>query len=77
VLVQLTKQAFAFVLDRATGEPIWEIEERPVPQTDVPGEWTAATQPHPTKPPAYDRQGFTEADLVDFTPEILRAPKRP
>lgn len=71
VLVQLTKQSFAFVLDRESGEPIWEIEERPVPQTDVPGEWTAATQPHPTKPPAYDRQGFSEADLVDFTPEIL------
>lgn len=71
VLVQLTKQAFAYVLDRATGEPIWKIEERPVPQTDVPGEWTAATQPHPTKPPAYDRQGVSDADLLNFTPEIL------
>ncbi|MDO9477540.1 MAG: PQQ-binding-like beta-propeller repeat protein [Pseudohongiella sp.] len=71
VLVQLTKQAFAFVLDRTTGEPIWEIKERAVPQTDVPGEWTSPTQPHPTKPPAYDRQGVSDADLVNFTPEIL------
>ena len=75
VLVQLTKQAFAFVLDRATGEPVWPIEERPVPQTDVPGEWTSPTQPHPTQPPAYDRQGFSEADLVNFTPEILAKAK--
>jgi quinoprotein glucose dehydrogenase len=59
------------VLDRATGEPIWEIKERDVPQTDVPGEWTSPTQPHPTKPPAYDRQGVSDADLVNFTPEIL------
>ncbi|HEX6994603.1 MAG TPA: pyrroloquinoline quinone-dependent dehydrogenase [Gammaproteobacteria bacterium] len=72
-LVQLTKQAFAYVLDRETGEPIWPIEERPVPQTDVPGEWTSPTQPFPTKPAAYDRQGFTEDDLVDFTPEIKAA----
>lgn len=71
VLVQLTKQAFAYVLDRETGKPIWKIEERPVPQTDVPGEWTAATQPHPTKPPAYDRQGVSDADLLNLTPEIL------
>lgn len=71
VLVQLTKQSFAYVLDRATGEAIWEINEKPVPQTDVPGEWTSDTQPFPTAPPAYDRQGFQEHDLVDFTPEIL------
>src|SRR5690606_11471673 len=56
-LVQLTKQAFAYVLDRETGEPSWPIEERPVPQTDVPGEWTSPTQPFQTKPAAYDRQG--------------------
>src|SRR5690606_19525910 len=54
-LVQLTKQAFAYAFDRETGEPIWPIEERPVPQTDVPGEWTSPTQPFPTKPAAYDR----------------------
>lgn len=72
-LVQLTKHAFAYAFDRETGEPLWPIEERPVPQTDVPGEWTSPTQPFPTKPAAYDRQGFTEDDLVDFTPEIKAA----
>src|SRR5690606_14023090 len=72
-VVQLTKQAFAYAFNRETGEPLWPIEERPVPQTDVPGEWTSPTQPFPTKPAAYDRQGFTEDDLVDFTPEIKAA----
>lgn len=71
-LVQMTKQAFAYVLDRETGEPVWEMEERAVPESDVPGEWTAETQLFPTKPPAYDRQGFSEDDLIDFTPEIRR-----
>ena len=56
-VVQLTKQAFAYAFDRATGEPLWPIEERPVPTSDVPFEWTAPTQPFPTKPAAYDRQG--------------------
>ena len=51
-VVQLTKSAFAYVFDRTNGQPVWPIEERPVPQTDVPGEWTAPTQPFPTKPPA-------------------------
>jgi len=69
-VAQLTKQAMCFVFDRATGEPVWPIEERPVPQTDVPGERTAATQPFPTKPPAYDQLGITEDDLVDFTPAM-------
>ena len=69
-LVQLTKQGFAYVLDRATGEPVWPIEERDVPQSDVPGERTSPTQPFPTKPPAYDRQGIGEDDLIDFTPEL-------
>ena len=69
-VVQLTKQGFAFVLDRETGEPVWPIEERPVPKSDVPGEWTSPTQPFPTKPAAIERQGVTEDDLVDFTPEI-------
>ena len=66
----ITKQTFTFVFDRRTGEPVWPIEERPVPQTDVPGERTAATQPFPTKPPPYDRQGVDPADLIDFTPEL-------
>ena len=69
-VVQLTKQAFAFVLDRATGRPVWPIEERPVPASDVPGERTARTQPFPTKPPAFDRQGVSVDDLIDFTPEL-------
>jgi quinoprotein glucose dehydrogenase len=69
-VVQLTKQGFVFVLDRATGKPVWPIEERPVPKSDVPGEWTSPTQPFPTKPAAIEVQGLTENDLVDFTPEI-------
>ncbi len=69
-VAQVTKQAFTFVFDRATGEPVWPIEERPVLQTDVPGEWTSPTQPFPTKPPPFDRQGVTVDDLLDFTPEL-------
>ena len=69
-VVQLTKQAFAYVLNRRTGQPVWPMEERPVPQTTVPGEWTAKTQPFPTKPPAFDVQGVTHDDLIDFTPEM-------
>jgi quinoprotein glucose dehydrogenase len=69
-VVQLTKQAFAFVFDRATGRPVWPIEERPVPASDVPGERTARTQPFPTKPPPFDRQGASIDDLIDFTPEL-------
>jgi quinoprotein glucose dehydrogenase len=69
-VAQVTKQAFTYVFDRATGEPVWPIEERPVPQSDVPGEKTSPTQPFPTKPPAFDRQGVTEDDLIDFTPEL-------
>ena len=70
IVVQVTKQAWAYVFDRETGEPIWPIEERPVAQTDVPGERTSPTQPFPTKPLAYDLQGFTLDDLIDFTPEL-------
>ena len=66
----ITKQTFTFVLDRRTGEPVWPIEEQPVAQTDVPGERTAPTQPFPTKPPPYDRQGVDPDDLIDFTPEL-------
>jgi quinoprotein glucose dehydrogenase len=65
-----TKQAFTFVFDRVTGEPVWPIEERPVPQTDVPGERTAPTQPFPTKPAPFDRQGISVDDLIDFTPKL-------
>jgi quinoprotein glucose dehydrogenase len=69
-VVQLTKQSFAFAFDRATGEPLWPIEERPVRASDVPGERASPTQPFPTKPAALDRQGVTEADLIDLTPAI-------
>jgi quinoprotein glucose dehydrogenase len=69
-VAQPTKQAFLYVFDRVTGQPIWPIEERPVAKGDVPGEWYAPTQPFPTKPPAYDRQGVQEGDLIDFTPEL-------
>jgi glucose dehydrogenase len=69
-IVQVTKQAFAYVLDRVTGQPVWPIEERPVPPSTVPGEKAAATQPFPTRPPPFDRQGVTVDDLIDFTPEL-------
>jgi quinoprotein glucose dehydrogenase len=69
-VAQPTKQAWLYVFNRETGEPIWPIEERPVPKGDVPGEWYAPTQPFPTKPPAYDRQGVSTDDLIDFTPEL-------
>ena len=72
-LAQPGKQSFLYVLDRATGVPVWPIEERPVPKGDVPGEWYAPTQPFPTKPPAYDRQGYSESYLNDFTPELHAA----
>jgi quinoprotein glucose dehydrogenase len=69
-VVQLTKQAFAYAFDRTNGEPLWPIEERPVPKSDVPGEWTSPTQPFPTKPAAFDYQGYSPDYLADFTPEI-------
>ena len=69
-VAQPTKQVFLYVFDRETGEPIWPIEEQPVPAGDVPGEWYSPTQPIPTRPPAYDRQGVTVDDLIDFTPEL-------
>jgi len=68
-VVQLTKQGFAFVFDRVTGKPVWPIEERPVPRSDVPGEGSWPTQPFPTKPPAYESQGVTLDDAFDLTPE--------
>ena len=69
-LAQPTKQAFLYVFDRVTGKPIWPIVERPVEQSTVPGEKTSPTQPFPTKPPAYDAQGFTQDDIIDFTPDL-------
>ena len=69
-VAQPTKQAFLYVLDRITGQPIWPFEERAVEQSTVPGEKTSLTQPFPTKPPAYDRQGASIDDLIDFTPEL-------
>jgi quinoprotein glucose dehydrogenase len=69
-VAQPTKQAFLYVFDRITGQPIWPIEEKPVEQSTVPGEKTSPTQPFPTKPPAYDRQGLSMNDLIDFTPEL-------
>ena len=70
VIMQVTKQSYVYTFDRENGEPIWPIEELPVPAGDVPGEWYAPTQPFPTKPAGFDRQGFTEDDLIDFTPEL-------
>jgi quinoprotein glucose dehydrogenase len=69
-VAQATKHGFVFVFDRKTGAPVWPIEERPVPQSTIPGERTARTQPFPTKPPPFERQGVTEDDLIDFTPEL-------
>ena len=70
-LVQVSKQGFVYAFDRVTGDPIWPIEERPVPtDTNMPGEWVSPTQPFPTKPAPFEYQGVTIDDLVDFTPEI-------
>jgi quinoprotein glucose dehydrogenase len=69
-VVQFTKQAFAYVFDRTNGRPVWPWVEKPVPQTDLPGEWTSPTQPFPSKPPAFDQQGVTHDDLIDFTPAL-------
>jgi quinoprotein glucose dehydrogenase len=67
---QATKQVFLYALDRETGEPIWPIEERPVPQSTAPGEQLAQTQPFPTRPAPYDLQGRQPEHLIDYTPEI-------
>ena len=69
-VAQPTKQAYLYVFNRETGEPIWPIVERPVEKGEVPGEWYAPTQPFPTKPPPYARQGSSIDDLIDFTPEL-------
>ena len=69
---QATKQSFLYAFNRETGEPIWPIEERPVPMSRVPGERSAMTQPFPTKPAPFEFQGRTEDHLIDYTPEIRR-----
>ena len=73
-VAQPSKQAFMYVFDRVTGQPLWPIEERPVPKGDVPGEYYAPTQPFPLDGRGrlfkYDTQGFSEDDLIDFTPEL-------
>jgi len=69
-IAQPTKQGFLYVFDRTNGTPVWPIEERPVEQSTVPGEKTSPTQPFPTKPPPFERQGIQAGDLIDFTPEI-------
>lgn len=68
--LQVTKTAHLFAFDRVTGEPLFPIEERPVPASDVPGEWTSPTQPIPLKPAPFDRVGLSEDQLIDFTPEL-------
>jgi quinoprotein glucose dehydrogenase len=65
-----TKQSMLYVFDRVTGVPVWPIVEKPVPQSTVPGEKTWATQPFPTKPPAYGRNYLAKDDVIDFTPEL-------
>ena len=70
IIVQPSKEGWLYVFDRQTGQPIWPIAERPVERGTVPGEWYSPTQPHPTKPPAYELQGIAEKDLIDFTPEL-------
>ena len=69
-VVQITKQAYAYVFNWETGEPIWPIEERSVPEALIPGEKLSATQPHPTRPAPYDMQGLSDDDVIDFTPEL-------
>ncbi|MEX2468548.1 MAG: PQQ-binding-like beta-propeller repeat protein [Pseudohongiellaceae bacterium] len=69
-VMQVTKQSFVYAFNRVTGEPIWPIVDRPVPQSIVPGEMLSATQPFPTRPAPFDMQGVSEDDLVDWTPEL-------
>ena len=72
-VMQPNKNGYLYVLDRTTGEPVWPIEEKPVGKSSVPGEQASATQPIPTKPPPFDRQGVSEGDLIDYTPELKAA----
>ena len=66
----VSKTAFTYVFDRTNGTPVFPIDEKPVPQTDVPGEWTSKTQPIPTKPAPFDQQGVSPDNIIDFTPEL-------
>jgi quinoprotein glucose dehydrogenase len=75
-VAQITKTGFVFVFDRANGKPVWPIEERPVPPSDVAGEVTSPTQPMPTRPAPFERQGATEDNLIDFTPELRAEGKK-
>ncbi len=75
-VAQPTKAGFLFVFDRATGAPVWPIEERPVPASSLPGERVSATQPFPTRPPPFERQGVSDDDLIDFTPELRAEARR-
>ena len=70
MVIETTKQGWAYVLNRETGVPVWPIEERSVAASDVPGERTSPTQPYVTRPAAFELQGITEDDLIDFTPEL-------
>ena len=69
-VAQISKQGFTYVFDRITGEPVWPIEERPVPPSSMPGEVASPTQPFPTKPAAFEPQGISDETLIDFTPEL-------
>ncbi len=69
-VIQTTKTGLIFAFNRETGEPIWPIEEVPVPQTELPGNWTAPTQPIPTWPEPFEPLGLPEEDVIDFTPEL-------
>ncbi len=75
-VAQVSKQGFCYVFDRVTGEPVWPIEERPVPPSTIPGEHASPTQPVPTKPLPFDRQGVTLQDLIDFTPELYQEARK-
>ena len=75
-VVQMGKMAYAYVFDRTNGQPVWPIPDVPVPQTDVPTEWTSPTQPIPTKPPAFDVVGTTIDDLINFTPALREEARR-
>ncbi len=70
IVAQATKQSFVYTFNRETGEPVWPIEEKPVPASKIPGEALSPTQPHPTKPKPFDIQGLTHDDLIDYTPEL-------
>jgi len=75
-VAQPSKQGFVYVFNRVTGAPLWPIEERPVPQSDTPGEASSPTQPFPTAPPPFARQSFTEADINPYISEEDQAKVR-